>query len=276
MNQRSESLGRQLENLPLEECLESMESVDSSSVDESSSDNDSSALADDSSSSSSDYSFDFAELEGDLSQVLLSASKRLMRSHDDDSSRQWEMSPKIRKCMSCLHVNSNDSDAQPPIPKSQSFACFTNSVIDSDNGRTMASIREDLLKLGSAILSSRKGDALRERALVLASINYLASNVPCCVLDHLGREVRQAENRSVLQDQSTPSTASYSSSSITSGSTDDWDNSCCFIDEDTKSEHRSLTKFHSLDSEEGVILDLPYVAPFQGVVLFGTPRRDSQ
>jgi hypothetical protein len=124
------------------------------------------------------------------------------------------------------------------------------------------------------LLASRKGDAFRERALVLASINYLARHLPCCVLDHLGREVRQAEHRSLFQDQRTPSTASLSasSSSMSSSPTDsDWDNSCHFLDDDSKiTGYRTLTKIQSLDAQQGVILDLPFVAPFQGVVLFGT------
>jgi hypothetical protein len=269
---------------PLKQSLESTYS----SVDRSSSDNDSS---DDISSwtdtdDSSNYSFDLAELEGDLSWVRSAAQKEVRKREKpkEISSSTLGKRTSLHKCWSIPNVHGNgmsENDtpvdlqvAAPTHHQSQSNSTnLTYGAVDADDDElTMAYVREELLKLGNTIIRSRKGDAFRERALVLASINYLARNVPCCVLDHLGREVRQAENRSLFQRQETPSTASCSdSSSRTSEST--WDNSCYVIDEDNVSNCRTLTKIQSLDTQQGVILDLPYVAPFQGVVLFGKLKR---
>jgi hypothetical protein len=253
--------GRLLDLNALEECLQSMDSSDDDS-----SSGDSSALS--SWTDDSSYSFDVAELADDLSHVL-TASKRL-KVQDSESSPS-DLKENGHRDFHKKHDNSTDTGAKYSIPRRFSFNSLTSGDFQADDERTIASIREDLLKIGCAVLTSRKGDAFRERAVVLASINYLARNVPCCVLDHLGREVRQAESRSLFQDQSTPSTASYSSSSMSSGSSDDWDESCYLLEE-SKSHCRSLTRIQSLGSREGLILDLPYVAPFQGVALFGKLR----
>jgi hypothetical protein len=285
-------------------CLQSVETSDESSV--SSTYEDSSSVSSswtDSDDSSSNSSFDYKQLEIDVSNIL-SASKRLTRHETTNGASQLlenASSATMRKCVS--HHNfighmanqsiGNDNsaavdllaeDAATPtrMQKSKSFSNLKSSGltchadrggIDTDDEGMMASIREDLLMLGT-LLASRKGDAFRERALVLASINYLARNVPCCVLDHLGREVRQAEHRSLFQDQHTPSTASCcSSSSMSSSPTDGWN----MIDDDSKiTGYRTLTRIQSLDAQtEGMILDLPFVAPFQGVVLLGKPTERS-
>jgi hypothetical protein len=49
------------------------------------------------------------------------------------------------------------------------------------------------------------------------------------------------------------------------------------IDDDSKiTGYRTLTRIQSLDAQtEGMILDLPFVAPFQGVVLLGKPTERS-
>ena len=54
----------------------------------------------------------------------------------------------------------------------------------------LQSIRADLEKVGRMIVSKKDGQQFLKRAQILASINWLATNVPTCVLDHLGKEIR--------------------------------------------------------------------------------------
>ena len=53
-------------------------------------------------------------------------------------------------------------------------------------------IRKDLEKVGRMITAKKDGEKFLQRAHILASINWLAANVPACVLDHLGQEIRRA------------------------------------------------------------------------------------
>ena len=53
-------------------------------------------------------------------------------------------------------------------------------------------IRSDLEKLGQMIVKKKDGEGFLRRAHILASINMLAANVPSCVLEHLGEEIREA------------------------------------------------------------------------------------
>jgi hypothetical protein len=290
-------------------CLQSVETSDESSASSSTYDASSSVSSswtdsdDDSSSSNSNSSFDYTQLEFDLSRVL-SASKRLTGGHVPTYSAselfdEKGSSPTMRKSAShhnFLGHTANKSSSNEPsaadlllaeddpthlMRKCKSFANLSSDRLrglDTDDEGTMASIREDLLTLAGTLLASRKGDAFRERALVLASINYLARNVPCCVLDHLGREVRQADHRSLFPDQpSTPTTMANScdsSSSASMSSSCPTDGGWNLMDDDDSrfTGYRTLTRIQSLDAQtKGVILDLPFVAPFQGVVLFGKP-----
>jgi hypothetical protein len=279
-------------------------SASSSTYDASSSDSSSWTDSDDDSNSSS--SFDYTQLEFDLSKVL-SASKRLSGHHVPTYSASQLLfdenvsSPTMRK--SASHHNflgpmankssgNNETSATDLLVedaasthlmrKCKSFTNLSSDHLrglDTDDEGTMASIRDDLLTLAGTLLASRKGDAFRERALVLASINYLARNVPCCVLDHLGREVRQADHRSLfVPDQpSTPTTmascdSSSSSASVSSSCPTDGGWNLMDDDDSRFTGYRTLTRIQSLDAQtKGVILDLPFVAPFQGVVLFGKP-----
>ena len=165
------------------------------------------------------------------------------------------------------------SSAQVESPKRS--ASLTDSGIDTFNEEQMLAIKEDLLKVGN-MFASQECEGFRERARVLASINYLSRHVPSCVLDHLGREVRSGQPTILPVDQdSSPLSQSKSiSSSDTEG---DWDcstNSAMDISDCPSSFCRqtSKTTFFSASSQEGVILGLPYVSPSYGAVLFGKCR----
>jgi hypothetical protein len=60
---------------------------------------------------------------------------------------------------------------------------------------TLESLKQDLEKVGRAIITSTAGEVAAERAQTLASINWLASHIPNAVLDKLGREVRDNNGR---------------------------------------------------------------------------------
>lgn len=154
-------------------------------------------------------------------------------------------------------------------------ASLTDSGIDTFNEEHMLAIKEDLLKVGN-MFASQQCEGFRERARVLASINYLSRHVPSCVLDHLGREIRSGQPTIVPVDQdSSPLNQSVSiNSSDTEG---DWDcsaTSTMDVSECQSSVCRqtSQTTFFSASSQEGVILGLPYVSPSYGAVLFGKIR----
>jgi class 3 adenylate cyclase len=78
----------------------------------------------------------------------------------------------------------------------------------------LQSIRSDLEKVGRMIVSNNQGEKFLRRAHILASINLLATNIPSCVLDHLGQEIREGlkakiEKKDVFSGFS-PSATSYS------------------------------------------------------------------
>ena len=54
----------------------------------------------------------------------------------------------------------------------------------------LKNIRSELEKVGQLIVKNKDGKKFLQRAQILTSINYLASNVPKCVLEDLGREIR--------------------------------------------------------------------------------------
>lgn len=54
----------------------------------------------------------------------------------------------------------------------------------------LQNIRSELEKVGQLIVKNKEGEKFLQRAQILTSINYLASNVPKCVLEDLGREIR--------------------------------------------------------------------------------------
>ena len=51
-------------------------------------------------------------------------------------------------------------------------------------------IRAELQKVGQLIVEKKDGAKFLQRAHILASINWLSANVPSCVLEHLGHEIR--------------------------------------------------------------------------------------
>lgn len=55
----------------------------------------------------------------------------------------------------------------------------------------LQSIRSELEQVGRMIVTQKTGEKFLQRAHILASINWLATNVPSCVLDHLGQEIRE-------------------------------------------------------------------------------------
>jgi class 3 adenylate cyclase len=56
----------------------------------------------------------------------------------------------------------------------------------------LQSIRSELEKVGRMIVAKKDGEGFLIRAHILASINMLATNVPSCVLEHLGNEIKQS------------------------------------------------------------------------------------
>jgi hypothetical protein len=58
----------------------------------------------------------------------------------------------------------------------------------------LQNIRAELQKVGQMIVKNKDGEKFLQRAQILASINYLASNVPRCVLEDLGQEIRDQLN----------------------------------------------------------------------------------
>ena len=54
----------------------------------------------------------------------------------------------------------------------------------------LKNIRSELEKVGQLIVKNKDGEKFLQRAQILTSINYLASNVPKCVVEDLGREIR--------------------------------------------------------------------------------------
>lgn len=54
----------------------------------------------------------------------------------------------------------------------------------------LASLRTELQKVGTMIAFNKEGEKFVRRAHILASINNLASNIPACVISHLGQETR--------------------------------------------------------------------------------------
>jgi class 3 adenylate cyclase len=56
----------------------------------------------------------------------------------------------------------------------------------------LQSIRGELEKVGRMIVAKKDGEGFLIRAHILASINMLATQVPSCVLEHLGNEIKQS------------------------------------------------------------------------------------
>jgi class 3 adenylate cyclase len=56
----------------------------------------------------------------------------------------------------------------------------------------LQSIRGELEKVGRMIVAKKDGEGFLVRAHILASINMLATQVPSCVLEHLGHEIQQS------------------------------------------------------------------------------------
>jgi len=121
--------------------------------------------------------------------------------------------------------------------------------IDVNNEDIVSKVKEDLLNFGKEF--KRRGDSIRERAVILASINYLATNVPSCVLEHLGREIQNfpSGSQTPVRDALARSKSLDCSRSLRRG----------LVKKNSSS--------YSLDCNNG-IQSLPYAAPFQAVILF--------
>jgi hypothetical protein len=59
----------------------------------------------------------------------------------------------------------------------------------------LQNIRSELEKVGQMIVKNKQGEKFLQRAQILTSINYLSSNVPSCVLEDLGQEIRESIKR---------------------------------------------------------------------------------
>jgi class 3 adenylate cyclase len=58
----------------------------------------------------------------------------------------------------------------------------------------LQNIRAELEQVGRLIVAKKDGEKFLQRAHILASINWLSANVPSCVLEHLGKEIRVLYN----------------------------------------------------------------------------------
>jgi len=104
--------------------------------------------------------------------------------------------------------------ASPRKPRTGMLAPFAAAVpttlATADNGgggappnpleglAMLQSIRSELEQVGRMIVAKKDGEKFLQRAHILASINWLATNIPACVLDHLGKEIRGTLNRSAI------------------------------------------------------------------------------
>lgn len=140
----------------------------------------------DSSADKDDESFDSSSYEGSTGSD---------ESFDDyDSSEDSDWSEEYEDLISEIPVCRG---GLKPIPernraKSKSAADKIGEQAQSSEGlglETLAAIKRDLEKVGRLIIE--KDNGVMERAHILASINLLSSNVPACVLDRLGEEVRE-------------------------------------------------------------------------------------
>jgi len=68
-------------------------------------------------------------------------------------------------------------------------------------------IRSELEQVGRMIVAKKDGEKFLQRAHILASINWLSSNVPSCVLDHLGKEIRGSLKKKEKKEEEKPSSA---------------------------------------------------------------------
>lgn len=142
-------------------------------------------------------------------------------------------------------------------------------------------IRKDLEKVGRMITAKKDGEKFLQRAHILASINWLAANVPACVLDHLGQEIRRSINKKDKAEVNTIDIANDDASEVS----DLGDNDYIF----QRKKQQALTatpprtkmrrRFSFLPGEE--VQDklggdqLPYVSNFQGTLMFGELSVDS-
>jgi class 3 adenylate cyclase len=79
-----------------------------------------------------------------------------------------------------------ESGTNCPLP----IPCADEGMNPLEGLAMLQSIRSDLEKVGNMIVKNKDGEAFLRRAHVLASINLLARNVPACILEHLGTEIR--------------------------------------------------------------------------------------
>jgi hypothetical protein len=80
---------------------------------------------------------------------------------------------------------------RPPFPQAAALTPVEELTDPAEGLALFQSIRADLEKVGRLIVDNKQGEKFLRRAHIPASINYLAKNVPTCVLDHLGQETRQ-------------------------------------------------------------------------------------
>ena len=139
-------------------------------------------------------------------------------------------------------------------------------------------IRKDLEKVGRMITAKKDGEKFLQRAHILASINWLAANVPACVLDHLGQEIRRAIDQKEKEKKEEVDTIDTNEDASEVSDLGDNDH---LVERDeqqkqtaTSPRRRMRRRFSFLPGEE--VQDklsgdqLPYVSNFKGALMFGT------
>jgi len=139
-------------------------------------------------------------------------------------------------------------------------------------------IRKDLEKVGRMITAKKDGEKFIQRAHLLASINCLAANVPACVLDHLGQEIRRSIDKKESdkkEEVDTIDIADDDASEVSDLGDDDIAEKIQKKEAITAAPQRRKTKrtFSFLPGEEvenklpGDML--PYISNFCGTLMFG-------
>ncbi|GAX16256.1 adenylate cyclase 10 [Fistulifera solaris] len=112
-------------------------------------------------------------------------------SEDDMSDDEYD------DLMSSMPIALGRSSEKPPRVPVQESAPPTSAVPEMPFGggegldlSMLANLRTELQKVGTMIAFNKEGEKFVRRAHILASINNLASNIPACVISHLGQEIR--------------------------------------------------------------------------------------
>jgi class 3 adenylate cyclase len=133
---------------------------------------------DDATTMTSDTETGFSAISGDLVSEDSDEYAELMASMPIALGRKGGCAPFVRPM--------TESSASFPLP----VACADEGMSPIEGLAMLQNIRSDLERVGNMIVKNKDGEAFVRRAHVLASINLLAANVPACILDHLGTEIR--------------------------------------------------------------------------------------